>query len=241
MRLGQKEYVDDNGNKIDSSLVECITTYYHIADGFYEWDCSNCKEKHTSRACGWDINGQVLVCNKCGKRNLLLRSDVAMVKKGIGFAFEFENEHSLIDAYKKRTEEAEQKLKFVKDKLTPELQERLDKLFILNNRADELDDLKKRLKEYQDRYKFEMEMNAKNQEQLHAWFREYEIYIMEIFGYYPNECSIGSGCYQDHIVALLKEFCRLTGRKEPKGLKEKHYPATDFGNHTEHRCKPIKE
>ncbi len=64
--------------------MDVITTYKHIADGFYEAKCGYC-QKHTlgSRSCGWSISGMVVKCSECGKINLILRSDVDEVNKAI--------------------------------------------------------------------------------------------------------------------------------------------------------------
>lgn len=106
-KLAQKKYTDCNGEPIDASTVDGITVYNHIADGFYEWYCFYCNKIHSNRSCGWPIAGQILYCSDCMKWNLLLRSDIELVNKGIKFALEYEKEKSVIDAFKKRAEDAE--------------------------------------------------------------------------------------------------------------------------------------
>lgn len=83
--LGQLNYKDDNGNPISSREIDYIAPYRHIVDGFYEWECGNCKARQSSRSCGWPIAGQVLKCtessnmggspNGCGKMNLLVKTN----------------------------------------------------------------------------------------------------------------------------------------------------------------------
>ena len=103
----QDEYVDDNGQKVKADVIQNITTYYYIVDGFYEWYCGHCHEVYNTRSCGWPIAGQVLTCQKCGQNNLLLRNDVDFVNKGAAFAVEYEGATSVIEEYKKRAEKAE--------------------------------------------------------------------------------------------------------------------------------------
>lgn len=107
MRLAQEEYVNENGHKVKADIIDCVTTYYHIADGFYEWECSECKEKNANRSCGWPIAGQVLVCPNCNNRNLLLTSSTDLSNKGQKFAIEYEGNKSVLEAFKKRAEDAE--------------------------------------------------------------------------------------------------------------------------------------
>lgn len=115
--LAQKEYVNHNGEKISAEKVEGVTTYNHIADGFYNWPCYSCGEMNGSRACGWPIAGQVLVCHKCEMHNLLLTSSTDDSNKGQKFAIEFDKEKSVIDAFKKRAEIAEEHTRRIKMKL----------------------------------------------------------------------------------------------------------------------------
>lgn len=82
--LNQKEYKDDNGRPISGDVIEYITTYQYILDGFYKWQCAKCDAVHQSRA-HWAISGQVLKCEKsgmddkevkgCGAMNLLVKTN----------------------------------------------------------------------------------------------------------------------------------------------------------------------
>ncbi len=74
MRFAQKEYTDSKGEKIDASEIDGVTTYYRVADGFYEWYCFNCGEVIKARGYGRPIEGQVLKCPDCKQMNLLLTS-----------------------------------------------------------------------------------------------------------------------------------------------------------------------
>ena len=79
--LTQEKYKSSNGYEIDASEVEAFGTYKHVVDGFYSWQCGNCQKVSGSRACGWSIAGQVLVCPSCKKKVLILRNDVEYVNK----------------------------------------------------------------------------------------------------------------------------------------------------------------
>lgn len=105
--LAQKKYKDHNGSDIDASEVDCITTYDHVIDGFYTWYCTNCGAEHSSRACGWQIMGQVLVCEKCKKNNLLLYSGIDRISKAFKYSELMESEKGLIEQLEERTKKAE--------------------------------------------------------------------------------------------------------------------------------------
>jgi hypothetical protein len=92
--LNQTIFKDHTGNSVGSELVEFISPYSHICDGFYEWECGNCGKKHASRSCGWSISGQVLKCEDsshmggskdgCGKMNLLVKTNTDELDKWMG-------------------------------------------------------------------------------------------------------------------------------------------------------------
>ena len=84
--LFQEQYKNDNGYPIDASTVQALASYTHIADGFYEWNCGKCDAKHSSRACGWPIAGQVLECKECHTMNLLVRTDCEWVTEKLRLA-----------------------------------------------------------------------------------------------------------------------------------------------------------
>jgi hypothetical protein len=78
MKLLQQElYKDENGRDIEADKVDCLAPIQYGADGFYNWECM-CGNVHFSRA-GWQIAGQVLKCDKCGKMNLLVRTDCDLI------------------------------------------------------------------------------------------------------------------------------------------------------------------
>ncbi len=93
MKLAQAKYKDHNGHDIEASAVSVITSYKHIVDGFYSWDCGyqECGFPHSSRSCGWPIAGQVLQCEKCKRMNLLLRSDCEVIGEAVEKLFESES------------------------------------------------------------------------------------------------------------------------------------------------------
>jgi hypothetical protein len=83
MSLQQAQYKDDNGRDIDASNIEYLAPYRHIADGFYRWECGQCKYEHSERSCGWPISGQVMRCQKCGQMSLLVRTNCAAVDEAL--------------------------------------------------------------------------------------------------------------------------------------------------------------
>ena len=74
-------YVVDN---VDAAVIEYLAPYRHLSDGFYRWECGQCKSEHGDRACGWPISGQVMRCNKCGQMNLLVRTNCAAIDEALG-------------------------------------------------------------------------------------------------------------------------------------------------------------
>lgn len=81
--LLQAQYKDENGCDVDAAVVEYLAPYRHRVDGFYQWQCGQCKEEHRIRSCGWPISGQVLRCQKCGQMNLLVRTNCAAVDEAL--------------------------------------------------------------------------------------------------------------------------------------------------------------
>ena len=73
--LAQPKYKGDHGQELDASLVDVLTPYKFIADGFHHWECGICHCEHFDRSCGWPISGQVLACKSCSKMNLLVRTN----------------------------------------------------------------------------------------------------------------------------------------------------------------------
>ena len=88
--LNQPQYKDHNGNPISADLVQCIAPYKHVIDGFYNWECGQCKHEHASRSCGWAIAGQVLTCEKCGYFNLLVKTNTVELDTCFGKMIELE-------------------------------------------------------------------------------------------------------------------------------------------------------
>lgn len=80
--LLQAQYKNANGNDIDAAVVEYLAPYRHLSDGFYRWQCGQCKHEHGDRA-GWAISGQVLCCEKCGQMNLLVRTNCAAIDEAL--------------------------------------------------------------------------------------------------------------------------------------------------------------
>ena len=79
--LSQEQYRNSRGYAIDATEIESIGLYKYVIDGFYKWQCGNCGHGALDRECGWPIFGLVLMCTKCKKMNLLLRTDVDWVHK----------------------------------------------------------------------------------------------------------------------------------------------------------------
>jgi len=105
--LSQKIYKNDDGNEIASSEVDVVTTYEHIADGFYKWFCAECGNEAASRTCGWPIMGQVLKCKKCNKNNLLLYSGTDRVMQAVKYSDEMDTNKTLIESLEERAKIAE--------------------------------------------------------------------------------------------------------------------------------------
>lgn len=82
--MGQEFYKDDNGREISAALVEFISPYQHLVDGFYRWECGGCKNEDGSRSCGWPIAGQVLRCSNCQALNLLVKTNTVELDKLVG-------------------------------------------------------------------------------------------------------------------------------------------------------------
>jgi len=74
MKLQDQTYENENGQRVNRAEINCVGTYEYIADGFFTWECGECKEEHSTRAVV-GVNGIVWTCRKCGKKNLLLRTD----------------------------------------------------------------------------------------------------------------------------------------------------------------------
>lgn len=105
--LGQEKYKNNNGHAIEAEKIDCITTYHHIADGFYKSACGACGTDMGSRSCGWDIAGQVLECVKCKKMNLVLRSDCDWISEQIEQSLTRANKLERLEAYIKQVDVAE--------------------------------------------------------------------------------------------------------------------------------------
>ncbi len=74
MKLQDAYYEDEHGRRLGRSEIDCISVFEYHADGFFNWECSNCKKEHSSRAI--KLNGTVWTCHDCQKKSLLLRTDV---------------------------------------------------------------------------------------------------------------------------------------------------------------------
>lgn len=73
MKFNDEFYEDENGRNLKRSEIDSLGTYEYKTDGFFNWECGLCKNEHSSR--GFKIGGTVWTCNKCGKKNLLIRTD----------------------------------------------------------------------------------------------------------------------------------------------------------------------
>lgn len=103
--LSQETYKNDNGHDIPASEAEVLAPYKHVFDGFYNWDCAVCGHEHSSRACGWPISGQILVCDKCHKKNLLVRTDFDWMNKHLSKSVELEDlDRQIADRVKRLNE-----------------------------------------------------------------------------------------------------------------------------------------
>jgi len=82
--LNQTTYLDDQGHSIEAAKVDFIAPYQYGFDGFYKWQCGSCKFERATRSCGWSIAGQVLECESCHKRNLLVKTNCTEIDECIG-------------------------------------------------------------------------------------------------------------------------------------------------------------
>jgi hypothetical protein len=80
--LTQAAYEDSNGHDFNPRLIDRITTYRPLSDGFYDWICAECAIDHRGRA-GWPVNGTVHECGNCGASNLLLSNEARRVNDRI--------------------------------------------------------------------------------------------------------------------------------------------------------------
>jgi len=81
--LSQETYVDGGGKSVTADIVEVLTPYKQLIDGFYQWECAKCGKEHDSRSCGWYIMGQVLNCKGCGTNNLLVPTNIQTLLEGL--------------------------------------------------------------------------------------------------------------------------------------------------------------
>ena len=90
--LEQNEYEDERGSRISAGDIEHVGTFKYKCDGFFDWQCGKCGATHASRA--FRINGVVFHCDGCGKKCLLLRSDVTYVTQAVQDAQRGQSRHA---------------------------------------------------------------------------------------------------------------------------------------------------
>lgn len=73
MLLQQETYKDDMGREILAKNIFFAAPFVYIADGFFRWTCSNCRQDNSCRA--HFVSGVVFNCSHCNAESLLLRSD----------------------------------------------------------------------------------------------------------------------------------------------------------------------
>jgi len=79
MFLNDQRYEDESGRFIDRNEIEVLGTYEHMADGFFKWQCGLCNSVDSTRA--FKIGGVVFKCRECGKKNLLIRTDIKFINQ----------------------------------------------------------------------------------------------------------------------------------------------------------------
>lgn len=60
-------------------------------------------------------------------------------------------------------------------------------------------------------------IDKKNKEQM-EWYHEFEEYVLTAYGFFPHEK--GFEHFQDCMVSLVREYCKLKGVEQPKGLEK---------------------
>jgi hypothetical protein len=81
--LQQEKYKNDNGYEIVASEAQFLAPYKYHVDGFYEWRCPACNHDHHTRSCGWPISGQVLACDECKLKSLLVRTNCVEIDEAL--------------------------------------------------------------------------------------------------------------------------------------------------------------
>jgi hypothetical protein len=113
--LQQEKYKDDNGRDIEASKVEVLAPYKYHVDGFYQWTCPTCGFDHNSRSCGWPISGQVLACDQCHVKTLLVRTnciEIDEVLQGKWRSEERDKENERLKGIEKYNADELQKIRF---------------------------------------------------------------------------------------------------------------------------------
>jgi hypothetical protein len=84
MFLSQERYEDSNGNPFPASKIDCLGTYIHLGDGFFNWKCGDCQQEESSRS--FKGFGVVRQCCACCKYSLLVRTDSDFITQTIDSA-----------------------------------------------------------------------------------------------------------------------------------------------------------
>ena len=84
MLFNDETYENEKGAYISKNEIDCLGTYEHMSDGFFKWNCGNCGKVEQSRA--YRIGGIVFVCRVCGKKSLLVRTDIRFLNQMIANA-----------------------------------------------------------------------------------------------------------------------------------------------------------
>lgn len=79
MFLNDERYEDEKGNYLEKSEIDCLGTYEYGVDSFFKWSCGSCS--HESRSRAYKIGGVIFTCDKCNKKNLLVRTDIKFVNQ----------------------------------------------------------------------------------------------------------------------------------------------------------------
>jgi hypothetical protein len=82
--------------------------------------------------------------------------------------------------------------------------------------------LEKKVADLEARLKAEMNRNQKVSLENQEWYKQFQVYIAQAFGYIVSYSEAGDAtgfaCFQDAVVTLIKEYCKLRGIIEPEGL-----------------------
>lgn len=137
--LGQETYLDENGRAVDAIAIEHIAPYRYKVDGFFEWQCGYCLRVYASRGVG-SIAGQVLSCQYCQHRSLLVKTNTHEINNAISSKIQYEEQLQSLNLQRKQ--EIEEKGIYVSPWVLTQL---IDKITDLNNTTAALKEVLRQL------------------------------------------------------------------------------------------------